>query len=106
MLYLDCGHRAFVFDMGANRMNGHEKIKEAIIAAKAADVAHAEKRAEATRADSAARESWQEVMRIMHAVLGSRDTVGVIYEGALYRVDECNGSRRVMATLMEAEVLT
>jgi hypothetical protein len=83
-------------------MNGHEKIKQAIVNARCADATLCNKQLALDEAKVRARDSWKEVERILKAVLGDRAKHGVILEGALYRLTE-EGLR---CTSMEAEVIT
>jgi hypothetical protein len=83
-------------------MDGHKKIKQAIINAKCADGEWVTKQLAMDEAKVKARESWKEVERILKAVLGERAKHGVILDGALYRLTE----EGVRCTSMAAEVIT
>lgn len=83
-------------------MNGHEKIKQAIVNARNADGEWGIKQLAVDEAKIKARESWKEVERVLKAVLGDRAKHGVILDGSLYRLTE----EGVRCTAMEAEVIT
>lgn len=83
-------------------MNGHDKIKQAIVNAKCADGRESACQLALDEAKVKARESWREVERVLKAVLGDRAKHGVILEGVLYRLTE----EGLLCIPMEAEVIT
>ena len=88
-------------------MNGHEKIKQAIMEAERQESSLTQKRAAASIAEAETTKAWMEVKRVLHHVLGDRDEKGVVYAGKLYRVRQGEqGFNYLQVDQHEAEVIT